>query len=75
MGVMIRATEPFYKAKGESPDPKLLHFRNIWYFETQRVKIEKYAKAHDLKLEKLQQTFYSHKRNELMMGFEEFVET
>ena len=82
MGLMFTATEPFYEAHGTKTGTRLIRFNDIWGsprgdWASRLADIEDYARRHELKLDKLQQTYHDYHMKQLMpglTGFEPFQE-
>ncbi|KAM0437472.1 hypothetical protein ACHAPT_001834 [Fusarium lateritium] len=71
MGLLMPASEPFYKAMGKEDDDKaeFLVFKDIENYNSVKGRIMSYFKDHGLELEQVEESFYDYKEGMPMSGF------
>ncbi|KAF4968922.1 hypothetical protein FSARC_3736, partial [Fusarium sarcochroum] len=74
MGLMIKASEPFYEGE-ESPRPPSLNFKSIQNYPSMRKHIEKYCEAHKIGLRLTESTYYNYQEGLPMTGWSNLDET
>ncbi|KAM5356270.1 hypothetical protein ACJ41O_002916 [Fusarium nematophilum] len=74
MGMVVRATEPFYEANGSPSESRMLSFKDIQDHPLAKHTIHNYCVVHKIKLAKVQQIFYNYKENSPMSGWDPMME-
>lgn len=69
MTVMCHVSEPFYQAKGEDEDSKLISFKDIREVSSMKNQTQGYCDAHGIKAMKMQEIYYNYEKGERMTGF------